>query len=351
MDIKLNPNGWHRRLQKFVFSDPPMYHNFCPYFWFTNFCILVTFIVPIVPLIKCILLICGAISVVFEKAGDYFEEVICKPRFEKMALNMDPDLILRSWTLYDEEHMHYEEWDNERWKLNSLFRNEVYSTDYKLNSKKRMEMRKKFEVWKEKTPNWKEILDAHKAKKLAAMEQLKADRAAMKEKMWRQQQEDARREELAKIRRQKMFTWIATNTKWLIYPILTMGAAFILYWVGVGAINIWEYTVDHFYYDKFVMVVKVLGYVLMYAAPIVVVFYFLIKVLSRVACSSTFCFCDTWIAKYFLKYLVDYLLLPIWKAVKWLGIGIGRSISRAWDFIMIFKSNYCPGITWEEDKK
>lgn len=352
MDIKLKPNGWHRRLQTFVFGkDCPLYHNFCPYFWLTNFCILITFLIPIVPLVKLIILVCGGISIAFEKAGDYFEDVICKPRFERSALNMDPELLLRSWTLYDEEQMNYEDWDGERFKLNRLFRHEIYESDYKLKSKKREEMRKKFEVWKTKTPNWQQILDEHKAKKIVAMEQWKLDLAEQRVKTLKQQQEDARREELAKIRRQKMFTWIVTNTKWIVYPILACGALYILYWIGIGAINLWNYTCDHFYYDRFISVMKMMGYGLMWIIPAATILFFLVKTLSRVMCASTFCFCNTWLSKYILNFLAKYLLFPLWKSIKWLAIGIGKGIGNSWEYIMIFKSNYCPGINWTDEKK
>lgn len=47
MRIKLNRNGWHRRLQNYVFNTPShdvhfdLFNNFCPYFWLTMFCVVV----------------------------------------------------------------------------------------------------------------------------------------------------------------------------------------------------------------------------------------------------------------------------------------------------------------------
>lgn len=39
MQVTLNQNGWHRRLQLRVFNDPPLFENLCPYFWLTMFCL------------------------------------------------------------------------------------------------------------------------------------------------------------------------------------------------------------------------------------------------------------------------------------------------------------------------
>lgn len=33
--IKMNKDGYHRKLQEFVFDNPPLFSNLCPYFWFT----------------------------------------------------------------------------------------------------------------------------------------------------------------------------------------------------------------------------------------------------------------------------------------------------------------------------
>lgn len=38
MAIKLSTNSWHYKLQTDIFGPRPTFHNFCPYFWLTLFC-------------------------------------------------------------------------------------------------------------------------------------------------------------------------------------------------------------------------------------------------------------------------------------------------------------------------
>lgn len=52
MEITLNKNGWHRKLQEFVFRNPPRHNSLCPYFWLTVFCFIFTFMIPIVLIIR-----------------------------------------------------------------------------------------------------------------------------------------------------------------------------------------------------------------------------------------------------------------------------------------------------------
>jgi hypothetical protein len=41
-EVKLKKDSWHFRLQRFVFGRQPTYSNFCPYFWLTIFCVIIS---------------------------------------------------------------------------------------------------------------------------------------------------------------------------------------------------------------------------------------------------------------------------------------------------------------------
>lgn len=352
MEIKLNPNGWHRRLQCWVFLDPPMFQNFCPYFWLTNFCILFVFIIPIVPLVKLVVLVCHGISTGFERMGDYIDNVICKPMFENSALRMNTEQILQSWMFNEEYFLDYaSELNREQWDENRFWREHVYSEERrKLNYKKREVMARKFEAWKNKNPNWEQLLAEYRAKKVASREKWLADLQEQQAKMYRERQQEERRKELAKIQRQKMFTWIAKNTKWMIYPILTAVALFVLYWVVVFLTWIWHFTMDHFYPENIIPTLKVIGRILLFAGGVVGLIFIGVTISKKTSCSSV-CFCDTWLYRFLLKPLLTYVLRPIGRFFLWLSPIVGDGIESAWNTIMIFKSNYCPGIVWEKKEK
>lgn len=343
MEIKLKPNGWHRKLQVFVFGKGcPLYHNFCPYFWLTNFCILITFLIPIVPLIKLVVLIFGGIGMFFEKAGDYFEDVICKPMFESSVLKMDSESIIKSWMFWDTAESEYSSWEASRFDENYFWRTEVFGIDYyKADHKKREEQRKRFEVWKTKNPNWQELLAEYKAKKVANREKWREELA----KEGRRRLEEERKAEIRKaeavVRRQQMFTGIVKYTKWIIYPILVAFALLILYWLYIGVSSLVSYIVAHFHLGNFIVAMKVIGLIIAGVLLVVGFVKLLAHIFSKVTCRVCIK-CPSWLGK---------ALMSFGDGVVWLVRGIGDAISQMWTIIMIFKKNYCPGINWEEDKK
>jgi len=95
MEVKLNPNGWHRKLQKYVFRNPPLFSNLCPYFWLTNFCIFVTFILPIVPLIKIFKWLGEGFIMLVDKLSDVLYSSMIEPVVIRKALSMDEDQIIQ----------------------------------------------------------------------------------------------------------------------------------------------------------------------------------------------------------------------------------------------------------------
>lgn len=342
MEIKLHPNGWHRRLQKYVFgSRVPLFHNFCPYFWITNFCILVTFIIPIVPFIKLIVLTCGGLSWCFNKAADYFEDAICNPMFERAAMKMSSEEIIETWFFNSWNNLLNHNWQAEladeldSWPEN--MRDKYYGTNYK----KRQEKIKKFEAWKAKTPNWEQIIADYKIKRKADMEQHQKDLIAKREERIIQEHKEAERKINAEKRRQKMFTFIVMYTKWIIYPLLLSLAAFIVYWVYIGMSNLITYAIDHFHYDNFITIMKLVGLIIGGLALVFGFIHTMVKIADKVTCKCCIK-CPNWLGK---------VALTIVNSILWLVQQIGGAVVSAWTIFMIFKKNYCPGINWEEEKK
>lgn len=85
--VSLKRDGWHAKLQKWVFGHVPYENNFCPFFWLTIFCILAApFVASYRGAIKGFFLLLGVVSVpllVFEKVFDWFDKKYCIPTFNK----------------------------------------------------------------------------------------------------------------------------------------------------------------------------------------------------------------------------------------------------------------------------
>lgn len=344
MEIKLNRNGWHRRLQKYVFNDPPMYHNFCPYFWLTNFCIFVTFLIPIVPLVKLVILICGGIGWLFDKAVTYFEECICQPWLEASANKMNQEQIVQSWFFNSWKENAYGEWNSALnqelhwWEQNHQF------NWYNTKQKKRDEQVKKFEAWKKNHPNWQELLADYKEKQKVQREKWAADALIEREKVKEAEKLKHQKKYEAERRRQKMFTAIAKHTKWIVYTIAAVAAGFILAGFYKLVIIIWHWSADHYYPERVIPTLKFIGWVILGAGGVVGVVILGVKIVQKTSCS--FCVCDTWFGK-----MMKAIRGVIWKGICKFFDAIGDFFTFIGHGIMVFKKDYCPGIEWEEEKK
>ena len=103
MGIKLKKDGWHYNIQNFVmdysYYRKPM-KNFCPYFWLTIFCILVS---PFVGLYKTLVKSWKFIKKRGENTFSWFNKNLCDPLFDKMMIGVDDEQVY-IW------YLEYQDW-------------------------------------------------------------------------------------------------------------------------------------------------------------------------------------------------------------------------------------------------
>lgn len=342
MEITLDPNGWHKKLQKFVFGiHTPQFYNFCPYFWLTIFCFLFVFIIPIVPLVKFLVWGFTKLSSGFESFFEWYDEKYCKPVFDRKIAEMSMDDIAFGWFFgfkkYSERDGVHDIDDVDDY----LFYSELYSDKYKQLSNgkyKHIEvMQKKLEVWKQKNPNWQQLLSDYNKKQLAKKEEIKAMWAKEAEERSLQLQKAELRAEKRKVNRQKFFSFIATYTKYPFYLLLGYLACLLLkclWFVGV-------YAYEHFYYDKFLTVMKWIGGGIALATVVILIIYAIVQLASRIRCNVCLPKCT--------------LCTKMGSFFNWMGkgvvigmVGMGDFFVFMWNGLMAMKKEYCPGINWKE---
>jgi len=320
MEITLNKNGFHRKLQTFCFGkNCPLYQSFCPYFWLTIFSGIITFIIPIVPLIYVIKYILMGLMWCMEGLGNAFEKHICEPLMKSKALNMDKDELLMSWfsnsNWDDYNFWYYEYFDRKKLNKNSEVRS------------------KKFEIWKANNPNWETLLQDYKEKRRLFHIEQEAEKERLRNQIEEERIIEEKRNARKKQLRQQAFTSIVKYTKWLAFVI----AAAVVCLIGYGAYNLYLYIADHFYLDKLIAGLKFAGVLISIIGVAALIIYILAKMFKSVTCKAACFLCGR-----------------EWKWLKTLGtyigkffIGLGNIISFLWNGIIMFKKEYCPGINWK----
>lgn len=346
MEITLNRNGWHKKLQRFVFKTPPHFYNFCPYFWLTIFCFIVTFIFPIVPLIKILCLLGRGIMYLLEGAANLYEKFICLPFWENISKNMPEIDVLKSW--YVEV--------NATWYDRELTPDEASNFDYwsrqgfsDISYKKREAYRKKFDLWKKANPDWEVKLDQIREKQKKVREQFLIDLAKEQAERYIQEQKDAEKEANKAKRKQQTMSAIVKYTKWVAYflgGIVVLLACFGMYKLALLIYDLILWGIAHFNYPNFILIMKVLGFIVV-TALIILLF---ITIAKKCSDKITVSFWETWIGKP-LKWLGKTIGLPLVKGIVYLFGGMGSGFSFLWSYIMTIKKNHCPGINWVEENE
>lgn len=144
MEITLNPDGFHRKLQIFCFGkNVPMFQSFCPYFWLTIFCGM--FLFPLFPLIKILKYVGIGILWVLDKLTEKFDQWVCEPLLQRQAQEYNynhDELLLAAWSSFDLEWSDYDFWRYQ------FFGNK------KIHDRHEEARVKRFEAWKKQNPNW-----------------------------------------------------------------------------------------------------------------------------------------------------------------------------------------------------
>jgi hypothetical protein len=343
MEITLNSNGWHRRLQRFVFNNPPRFNNFCPYFWLTNFCILVTFIIPIVPLVKLILLIVKGFVWFIEKSTDWFDQKICEPLVRQAARIMGEDDIMKAWVVnYNHEWTRGSNSEAD-WEYYHFMRDEYFLDKdgkdpiYGTKEYKKKAMRKKFDLWKQDNPDWELKLKEMRQKIKDSWLKAAEDRKKLQEELALKEKQEWEAREVAKKRTQQMFTNIVKYTKWIGYII----AIALLIIIAYGVWLVIDYAWAHFYPDKLWRFLRNAGIILVFVGIIVLIVWMFARIFTKCAV----CICNSWFGRTFGKAAVAFAKFFIV-----IGSGLGQFFKFFWQYIMTVKENYCPGIQWKENK-
>lgn len=351
MEVTLSKNGWHRKLQKFVFSDPPHFYNFCPYFWLTIFCIIVTFIIPAIPIWKVIRFIFLSFAWVMDKILDLFEKIICEPMVRHFAETMDEENIIKSYHchLWDLDNFWNDTFANytEEQKKEYNFWSDDYSRILDMYSDKRKKLAKKFELWKQKNKNWESKIEEIKERQKKEY----YDRKEREQKLWAEiaerqlkaEEERRKKEEQAyqnKINRQKMFNTIMKFTKWVSYILGSVIICFCLYWVYVF-LN-WTYNSINWngVFTWMVSMSKPFGIGLLISISTVALCYISFNLGKKCTISFKDIHVPGWIVKFIEG--TEKFFIKVWAAMCWIGAGF----KFFFIFIKSVKENYCPGIKW-----
>lgn len=370
MEVTLKRDGWHRKLQEFVFNNPPRYNSLCPYFWFTVFCIIFTFIIPIVPIIKLIKGI-GTLSVFILS---WLDTNVCIPMFEAILKNMDDDQVIKNWSVYADHtyrHGNLEGKDRTDWQF---WRDEVTGVGKK-SWKSYDKMLERFTKWKAITPNWEEKLEEIKARRKSEYEQRIADAKVLAQEKWQKEmkeeelkwikrRETEKRAEESRIRRQAMFTKIAIYTKWLAYVLVTALAGGIGWGLYLG--GKWVYLTVQWakVWSFIVMIAKPVGLGLLALGVLILLVNVLVKLIMKCEIKPSDSKTLKAIGRFFvtigngLYWFGEKIMLPICMFIyNWMLEPMGTFFVFIWEglkFIGMFlksaKDNNCPGIIWEDSK-
>ena len=344
MEVTLNKNGWHKRLQKYVFKHPPTFNNLCPYFWITNFCILVVFIIPIVPLFKLIGWIFSSIDKGIDKLSSFIDTQICQPVLMNNSLRMNEDEILKSWVIYQRANSYGQDYNDSYSDMYFLL-DEYYGNKIRgIREKKRLKFEKQFEVWKENHPDWKTIILKLREDRKEAFAKKEKEREALLAEMAEQEKKDKLHEIKVKARRQKMFVAIVKYTKWIGWLLLLSIATIVLY----GAYNLVNWGIAHFNYPRFIAILQITGFILSAIIIVTTIVWLFRSVLTK--CSV--CICNS-------KIFDNKVIQAIGKALYWLihktlvipGINIWKFLGFFWEYLKVAKKDYCPSIEWKEDSE
>lgn len=361
MEVKLKKNGWHRKLQAYVFEYPPTFYNFCPYFWLTIFCILVTFIIPVVPLCKGLKWLFLGIFLGFNKGMEFFNDNICEPFFEWIAKNMPEDDIMKAWTVnFNYSMTPNNEWWNSPEGNDYQFWRDEFTVLREMDYGKREKYVAKFKLWKKNTPDWEKKLEVIREKQKAYWLKKREDQT----KAWYAQYEKekienekralaAEKNKLKDKKKKEMFISIVKYTKYLAY---TLGAAVIAL-AGYGMyllINlIYNSVVWYEFWPKLLNILAVVGIAVTAVLTFMGFIYGIILLIKKCKISvsdipgmrttgGAISRTSMWI---FRNGMVPVAEL-VWKFLCWLGGGF----EFLWMYIVTLKENNCPGIIWEEEK-
>lgn len=193
MEMKISRDSWHYRLQSDIFGRQPTFHNFCPYFWLTIFCLAIApfsyglvytklffteylpprleaFEAKVTPYVKWI-------GWLFEKAIGgllwVIDATLCEP-LDNYTINHATDDQVLSW--YSRSRDHFAKTYNET--LDAGLKHLLWYATDRDEKKKFVRTDEKFQKWKETAgPDWEAKLN-EAIKRREDLAQMNRDREA-----------------------------------------------------------------------------------------------------------------------------------------------------------------------------
>lgn len=363
MEVTLSKNGWHRKLQTFVFPSAPMYNSLCPYFWLTVFCFLITVPFPIVPIIKLVGLFFMGVWWAVKKLIWVCTNKICNPLLDYVAKNLpEPEIVkyhtayLRqeTWRLTDSEYPEYAFWSDAM---------DLGQVGYK----KRDKYAKKFQAWKETTPDWQNKITEIRMRLKAEWEARKVQKETewikkqeLEQKEYHAQRErKGRREERRRkqaLRMQKFFTFIVKYTKWLAWVFMAAVIGVLAYFLFEGVTWLFH-VIDKIHWDHVWHYTKIGFEMLVLDTAAVMIIIFIFKLIRKCVISLG----DfprmrkfwSWLGRGMNRF-ADWSgpkLVRVAKAIGSFFVAIGSVFRFIWMYAKATKENYCPAINWVEDEE
>jgi len=309
--ISLNKKSWHYKLQKFILRNAmPQMFNFCPYFWLTIFCIIVS---PIMLPIRFL-----------EWMLDCLDTYILEPRFEKWVETIGDETAYK------------------------LYRgNKVYKPTRLFENKKNKDFA--FYVWmKKKNFDWdkaNEYFD--KVRKKLDTNFIEENKIKEENRRKKEEKEEKRKAFM------KKFTFnYPTIIKWtkkfvgLVISLLCFIILFFL--IGYTGKGIY-YIIDNWNWDYVIVFAVIIGFI---AGVTLIVF--IINIYSNYIIRR---YQENKHVPWYANLLYKAICLPIYyiiiKPLVWIAV-------ISWDFIIeiynIFSEyfgaaygDYCPGIKWNDE--
>lgn len=317
-EITLSKKSWHYKLQSLIFGDPPFKNNFCPYFWLTIFCLMIS---PFVGLFMGGKFFISFLDKLLSPIPDFIQENVCEPFLNKAYRALSDDKI---YYLFDKAY--------------------EYSIGYG-SYKKNRKCSKEFDIWKKAMgETWEEYLAGVKERVQKRKEEEGKRQAEYEKELKRKKEEKLRKEQL----RRKMFSRIAQYTKWVAIPIVLVvaiaGFSAILYFLGWLCASTVKFLFS-FWTWKLTGIIFAIFLILLGAIGIAFLLAKLGKKLK--ACLSLLFipepkpFKPKKLKKAF--HLEDKIFSVLEKLILPFQIFI--------DYVKVFKQNNCPAIIWKEEKE
>lgn len=320
--VNLKKNSWHYKLQIRTFGNIPFKDNFCPYFWLSIFCILIS---PFILLSKGLVLAVKVSCKPFELLVDWINKVICIPRYKSQIIMMvdnmsDEDAyLLASMMFYS-----HNAWDKE---VTFTWTTDNYD---KLSKRRRKKLADRWNRWKNIAGYaWKEKLITAQEIYLERQEKEETESNKRKIERYKAQLEIEKR-------RKKFYAMLIKNTKFLVTGLITAILCTITYLLG------WLLLIVIYNWDAVLTVTIYVGIIVLGIGALIIVIKGIQYLLSK--CNLNFMDADIARPFRFIGHVIRWPFMKTWYVIKSFGSFLVM-------YLKAFKEGNCPAIEWDNKDK